>query len=158
MFTKPWMFSVVTLTGWLQSHQQDVIEYLREENRVLREQLGGRPLAFSDVQRRRLADRAKALGASALRMVASLITPETLLRWYRTLIARKYDGSKHREPGRPCKPPEIRDLVLRMAREILVGAIPGSREPSAISVTRSDGATTDPVLGHFAVTQHRPLP
>jgi putative transposase len=117
MITKPWMFLVVALAGWLQRRQQDVVEFLREENRVLREQLGRRRLAFTDPQRRRLADRAKALGAQALREVATLVTPDTLLRWYRTLIARKYDGSRRREYGRPSKPPEIRDLVLRMARE-----------------------------------------
>ena len=60
------MFLVVTLAGWIQRHQQDVIEYLREENRVLREQLGRRRLIFTDAQRRRLADRAKALEASTL--------------------------------------------------------------------------------------------
>ncbi|MGI0149408.1 MAG: helix-turn-helix domain-containing protein, partial [Thermoplasmata archaeon] len=117
MFTQPWAFLVVAVAGWLQRRQQDVIEYLREENKVLREQLGRRRLVFTDAQRRRLADRAKSLGSSALREVATLVTPETLLRWYRALIARKYDGSRNRKPGRPSKPPEIRNLVLRMARE-----------------------------------------
>ncbi len=81
MITKPWMFLVVTLAGWLQRRQQEVIEYLREENRVLREQLGSRRLLFTDAQRRRLADRAKILNAQTLRDVATLVTPETLLRW-----------------------------------------------------------------------------
>jgi putative transposase len=117
MITKPWMFLVIALAGWLQRRQQEVIEYLREENRVLREQLGCRRLLFTDAQRRRLADRAKVLGSQALREVATLVTPETLLRWYRMLIARKYDGTQCRKTGRPSKPREIRDLVLRMARE-----------------------------------------
>ncbi len=117
MITKPWMFLVVAVAGWLQRRQQDVIEYLLEENRVLREQLGRRRLSFTDPQRRRLAARAKILGSQTLREFATLVTPETLLRWYRTLIARKYDGTRCRKTGRPSKSQEIRDLVLRMARE-----------------------------------------
>ncbi len=56
-----------------------IIEYLREENRVLREQLGGRRVRFNDDQRRRLASKAKGLGRKLLREVATLVTPETLL-------------------------------------------------------------------------------
>jgi len=104
MITKPWMFLVVALGGWFQRRQQEVIEYLREENRVLREQLGSRRVLFTDGQRRRLADRAKVLGARTLREFATLVTPDTLLRWYRTLIARKYDGTRCRKTGRPYKP------------------------------------------------------
>jgi hypothetical protein len=64
------------------SHQQQqVIDYLREENRVLREQLGTRPLRFDDEQRRRLAARAKALGRKVLIGIATIVTPDTLLRW-----------------------------------------------------------------------------
>ena len=72
---------------------QDIIDYLREENRVLREQLGNRRLSLKDGQRRRLAVRAKRLGHKLLSEVASIVTPDTLLRRHRTLIARKYDGS-----------------------------------------------------------------
>jgi hypothetical protein len=112
------MFLVIALAGWLQRRQQEVIEYLREENRVLREQLGCRRILFTDAQRRSLADRAKILGSQALREVAMLVTPETLLRWYRMLIARKYDATQCRKTGRPSKPREIRNLVLRMARNL----------------------------------------
>ena len=119
MITKPWMFLVVAVAGWIHRRQQEAIEYHREENRVLREQLGSRRLLFTDGRRRRLADRAKILGSQTLRDFATLVTPETLLRLHRTLIARKYDGSMCRKTGRPFKPLEIRDLVLRMARENL---------------------------------------
>jgi hypothetical protein len=79
------------------NHRQlQVIEYLREENRVLREQLGGRRVRLNDNQRRRLAVKAKALGRKALAEVASIVTPETLLAWHRKLIAQKYDGTTHR--------------------------------------------------------------
>jgi len=90
---------------------------LGEENRVLREQRGSRRLRLTDVQRRRLAQLGKALGRRALSEVCSIVTPDTILRWYRKLIANKYDGSSKRGPGRPRKPNALRELVLRMARE-----------------------------------------
>ena len=94
-----------------------VIDYLREENRILREQLDGRRLRLDDNQRRRLAVKAKALGRKALAEVASIVTPETLLAWHRKLIAQKYDGTAHRSPGRPRTADEIEALVVRMAEE-----------------------------------------
>ena len=62
----PFQFVVIVLAGWMNQRQQNVIEYLREENRVLREQLGDRRLRFTDNQRRRLAVRAKGLGRKLL--------------------------------------------------------------------------------------------
>ena len=91
-------------------HRQ-VIEYLREENRVLREQLGGQRVRLHDNQRRRLAVKAKALERKALAEVASIVTPETLLAWHRKLIAQKYDGTAHRSPGRPRTADEIEALA-----------------------------------------------
>ena len=79
--------------GWLNEHQQHSIDYLVEENRVLREHLGDRRLRFTDDQRRRLAVRAKNVGRSALSAIAPIVTPETLLTWHRKLIAHKYDGT-----------------------------------------------------------------
>jgi putative transposase len=110
-------FLLVAMAGWINRHQQDVIEYLKEENRVQREQLGGKRPRFSDDQRRRLAAKAKALGRSALRSLDSIFTPDTLLRWYRQLIAHKYDGSKRHGPGRPQKHGLLAELILRTARE-----------------------------------------
>ena len=95
-----WQFLALTFAGWVNRSQQDAIEYLKEENRVLREQLGAR-LRFTDDQRRRLAAKAKALCRENLKEIAELVTPDTLLRWYRELIAAKYDGSQRRGPGRP---------------------------------------------------------
>ena len=110
-------FLVLTMAGWLNRHQEDLIEYLGEENRVLREQLGSRPLRLTDAQRRRLAVRGKRLGRRALTQVAGIVTPDTILRWYRNLIAKKYDGSAQRRRGRPMKPRAIAELVVRMALE-----------------------------------------
>ena len=86
------------MAGWVNRHQQAGIDYVLEENRVLRAQLRGKRLRLSDNERRRLAVKAKALGRKALAQVASIVTPDTLLRWYRDLIAAKYDGSKNRSP------------------------------------------------------------
>jgi hypothetical protein len=85
----PFQFLLVAVAGWMNQRQQQVIEYLREENRVLREQLGDRRLRFNDDQRRRLAVRAEGLGRKLLTEVASLVTPDTLLAWHRKLIAQK---------------------------------------------------------------------
>ena len=113
----PFSFLVVSLAGWLNQRQQQVIEYLIEENRVLREQIGRRRLRFNDKQRRRLAAKAKKLGRKVLAQIATIVTPETLLAWHRKLIANKYDGSAFRTAGRPRMSTEISNLVVRMAEE-----------------------------------------
>ena len=117
MMTYHLQFLLLVLAGWVNRQQQDVIDYLREENRVLRAHLRGKRLKLSDDERRRLAVRAKALGRKTLTQVASIATPDTLLRWYRNLIAAKYDGSKNRSPGRPPTANDICELIVRMAQE-----------------------------------------
>ena len=97
-------------------NQQDVIEYLQEEIRVLKELLDKKP-RFNDDQRRRLASKAKRLGGQRLHWFASLVTPGTLMAWHRRLIAQKYDSSKIRQPGRPKTKAEIQELILQLARE-----------------------------------------
>lgn len=110
-------FLISILAGWVNRGQQDLIEYLQEENRVLREQLGAKRLLFTDVQRRRLAAKARKIGRKGLFEIGTLVTPDTLLRWYRRLIAKKYDGSQARRAGRPKTAAEIERLILRMARD-----------------------------------------
>ncbi len=113
----PLQFFFLLLLGWVNRHQDDVISYLKEENRVLRELHGDKRLLFTDDQRRRLAVKGKVLGRKLLGEVGSLVTPDTILGWYRRLIAKKYDGSQQRRPGRPRKPEEIVGLVVRIAGE-----------------------------------------
>ena len=109
---------IVMVAGWVQRHQQQVISYLIEENRVLKAQLGGRSLRLTDTERRRLAARAHPLGRKRLKEVATLATPETLLRWYRCLIAQKFDGSTRRaQLGRPPVVEEVERLAVQMAEE-----------------------------------------
>ena len=117
MNTLPLQFLMLIFAGWVGRRQQEVIAYLQEENRVLCEQLGGKRFRFTDQQRRRLAVNAKAVGRKGLFELETLVTPDTLLRWHRQLIARKYDGSKTRRPGRPKTASEIQNLIVRMARE-----------------------------------------
>ena len=97
----PWQIVVLALAGWINRQQLDVIEYLKEENRVLREHLKGKRIRFTDDQRRRLAAKAKTLGRKVLRDLETIVTPDTLLAWHRKLIARKYDGTAKRQRGRP---------------------------------------------------------
>jgi len=113
----PFRFLLIAVSGWMNQRQLLVIEYLREENRVLREQLGDRRLRLNDDQRRRLAVRAKGLGRKLLTEVASIVTPGTLLAWHRKLIAQKYDGSAQRGAGRPRTAGEVEALVVRLAEE-----------------------------------------
>jgi hypothetical protein len=113
----PFRFLLFTLAGWFNQHQQFAIEYLREENRVLREQIGSRRIRFTDDQRRRLAVKGKAVRRKILDRIATIVTPETLMTWHRKLIAQKYDGSANRAPGRPSIVADIEKLVVRMAVE-----------------------------------------
>src|ERR1051326_1565975 len=92
----PFRLLLISLAGYLNQQQQDVIDYLQEENRVLREQVGSKRFRLNDDQRRLLAIRAKKLSRGVLRELATIVTPETLLACHRKLIARKYDGSQRR--------------------------------------------------------------
>ena len=84
----PFRLLLISLAGWLNQRQQEALDHLQEENRVLREQLGGKRLRFSDDQRRRLAVRANKLGWRMLHDLTTIVTPATLLAWHRRLIAR----------------------------------------------------------------------
>jgi hypothetical protein len=131
----PLQMLFLMFAGWVNRHQLDVIKYLQDENRVLKERMGGRRLRFTDAERRRLARKAQALGRKVLNELETLVTPDTLLRWYRELVASKWNYSHRRGPGRPRVMKTIVDLVLQMALE----------NPSW-GYTRIRGALTN--LGH----------
>ena len=95
--------------------EREAVAYLIEENRLLRRQLGRRRLRLTDDDRRRLAARAHRLGRVALRQIATIATPDTLLRWHRQLIARKWTYARKSGPRGVLF--EIRQLVVRMATE-----------------------------------------
>jgi putative transposase len=106
---------LLMLTGWLERREREALVYLIVENRLLRRQLGGRRLRFTDDDRRRLAVRAFQVGPRALREIATIVTPDTLLRWHRQLIARKWTNATR--PGGRNVLAEIRRLVILMAKE-----------------------------------------
>src|SRR5215469_931214 len=136
----PFSFVVISIAGWMNQRQQQVIEYLIEENRVLREQIGNRRMRFTDDQRCRLAAKAKKLGRKILAQIATIVTPQTLLAWHRKLIAQKYDGSANRNPGRPRTLSEISDLVVRMAEENRTWGYPVGRIVAWSSTRRASAA------------------
>ncbi len=115
---QPWQLLLVILAGWMSRQQQQVIEYLRTENQVLKEKLGKKRVLLTDDQRRRLAVQGKILGRKRLEEVGTLFTPDTILRWHRLLVAQKWDASdKRRHVGRPRIRQVIVDLILRVAQE-----------------------------------------
>jgi hypothetical protein len=117
-------------------------EYLAAENRILRGQIQGR-LLLSEGEKATLAEIAQRLGRKALQDVAATAKPDTILGWYRKLIANKFDGSKFRRSvGRPKVDQETECLVVQMARENpswgydrIVGAL-GKSRPSSIRFRR----------------------
>ena len=117
MHLNPWNILLIAIAGWMNREQNAVVEYLRDENRVLRELLGKKRPRLNDDQRRRLAVKGKALGRKLLATCCCIVTPDTILRWHRQLIAKKYDASANRKPGRPRILVRMRRLVQRMAKE-----------------------------------------
>lgn len=115
--TYPFRVLLLTFSGIVNRHQADVIAYLDEENRILKEQLKGRELRLTDDQRRRLAAKAKILGRRALNQVATIVTPDTLMRWHHRLIALKWTHAAKKRVGRPGLMKTIKALIVRMALE-----------------------------------------
>jgi putative transposase len=114
-----WKQLLVYITGSVEEEFLLRIEYLVAENRILRDQIKGR-VQLSDTERRTLAEIGKKLNKQALEDVASIVKPDTILAWHRTLVAQKFDGSTQRQSlGGPRIDPKIEELVLRMARENL---------------------------------------
>ena len=117
MKNNSWARLLAYVTGLVNQQLLLQCEYLVAENRILRSHLPGN-VRLSDSERRTLAEIGRRLGRKLLSEVASVAKPETTLGWYRRLIARKFDGSRHRSyPGRPRVSPEIEALIVRMAKE-----------------------------------------
>jgi hypothetical protein len=112
----PLQFLLVMWAGWVNRRQLDVIAYLRVENQLLKAQLGRRRLRLTNDQRRRLAAKGHCLGRRVLREVATIVTPDTILRWHRQLIARKWTHEQRRV-GRPGILKEIEQLTVGMAHD-----------------------------------------
>src|SRR5688572_4149926 len=116
---QPWQLLVFILAGWLQRQQQAIIEFQSEQIKALLELQGKKRLHLTNDQRRRLAVKGKALGRKALSEITTIVTPDTILRWHRELVAAKWDFSEKRQkkPGRPPINDEVTQLIVRMASE-----------------------------------------
>ena len=110
-------YLLMIVSGWVHQRQLIVIEYLEAENRLLRARLSGKRIRFTDAERALLARKAKAVGRKALLSLDTVVSPDTLMRWHRRLVAQKWDFSQRRGPGRPGIMHEISQLIVRMAQE-----------------------------------------
>lgn len=110
-------FLLMVVSGWVHRRQLILIEFLQAENRLLKERLQGKRIRFTDAERALLARKAKAVGRKALLELDTIVSPDTLMRWHRRLVAQKWDFSKRRGPGRPGIMHEISQLIVRMAQE-----------------------------------------
>ena len=121
MNTKPWMMLVSMMAGWINRQQQEALEYLTEENKILRDELlkatGKKRIILNDIQRRRLAILGKKLGRKLLGQVCCAFSPDTLLLWHRKLVAKKYTGKNHGKGGRPRISDYLRQLIIDMAKD-----------------------------------------
>jgi hypothetical protein len=99
---QPWQLLLTILAGLISRQQQQIIEYLRAENQVLKEAHGKRRIRLNDDQRRRLAVKGKVLGRKILGEIGTSFTPDTIRRWHRQLAAEKWDLSQRcKTVGRP---------------------------------------------------------
>jgi hypothetical protein len=112
-----WKHLLVYITGTIDQELLLRNEYLVTENRILRSQITGR-VRLTDGERKTLAELGQKLGKQALKEVAKIVKPDTILGWHRRLVAQKSDGSNQRKaPGRPKVNPELEALIVRMAQE-----------------------------------------
>ena len=112
-----WKHLLAYITGTIDQELLLRNEYLVTENRILRNQITGR-VRLTDGERKTLAEIGQKLSKQALKEVAMIVKPDTILGWHRTFIAQKFDGSQqHKPPGRPKVDPELEALIVRMARE-----------------------------------------
>lgn len=119
---KPHTILLIMLAGWINRHQQDAINYLLEENKILKHELlkatGKKRIILNDSQRRRLGILAKRVGRKMLFNISNVFSPDTVLKWFRKLANSKYDGSKNRSKfGRPRITDELKKLVIEMAKD-----------------------------------------
>jgi len=116
---RPWQLFFLILSGWVNRQQQEIIEFQNAEIQALMDKMGRKRILLTDDQRRVLAVKGKALGRKTMMELTTIVTPDTILRWHRQLIAEKWDYRERRKSdvGRRRLPDDVAQLVLRMARE-----------------------------------------
>src|SRR5207237_1516224 len=105
-------FLLMITAGWVHRHQLIVIEFLQAENCLLKERLRGKRIRFTDAERALLARKAKAVGQKALLELDTIVSPDTLLRWHRRLVAQKWNFARRRGVGRPGIKRHISQLIV----------------------------------------------
>ncbi|MEM7234735.1 MAG: IS3 family transposase [Planctomycetota bacterium] len=113
----PLSLLITAMAARLNEHQAKTIDFLIEEIEVYQEIVGTGRLPLTDDQRRRLAIKGKAVGRKRLKDLPTIMKPDTILGWFRRMVARKHDHSAKRGPGRPRTAVDIRQLIIRMAEE-----------------------------------------
>ncbi len=98
---RPWQLLIFIIAGLINSQREQVIEFQNTQIRILMDKLGKKRILLTDDQRRMLAVKGQALGRKALFELTTVVTPDTILRWHRRLIAAKWDYSKHTASNRP---------------------------------------------------------
>ena len=116
---QPRQLFLLVLSAWVNRYQQQTIDFYICQTKALLECQGKKRILLNDDQRRMLAVKGKALGRKALSELTTIVTPDTILRWHRELVAQKWDYTDRRKkkPGRPAIFDEVKQLVLRMAKE-----------------------------------------
>jgi len=115
---QPWQLFFLILSGWVNRHQEQMLDFYVSQTKALLESHGKKRILLNDAQRRLLAVKGKTLGRKALTELTTIVTPDTILRWHRELVAQKWDYSERRKnkPGRPPVSVEVKQLVLRFAK------------------------------------------
>jgi putative transposase len=116
---QPWQLFFFILAAWVNHEQQKRLEFYEVQLKAMMNAQGKKRLLLTDDQRRLLAVKGKSLGRKALMELTTIVTPDTILRWHRKLVAQKWDYSDRRKkkPGRPPIPKEVTALVLHIAQE-----------------------------------------
>lgn len=114
---QPWHIMLACLCGLLNQRQQQIMEFQNAQIEALLRKLGKKRLLLDDDQRRILAVKTHVIGRKALMELTTIVTPDTILRWHRELVAKKFDSSNNRKPGRPRIRQEVVDAIVRFAKE-----------------------------------------
>src|ERR1700680_3049207 len=107
----PLSFLLMIVSGWVHRHQLIVIEFLQAENQLLKRQLRGKRIRFTDAERALLGRKAKAVGRKALLELDTIVSPDTLMRWHRRLVTQKWNFTHRRGLGRPRIMGAISELI-----------------------------------------------